>query len=276
MRVMTYNILNDHPKFAALPKKNWNDRKTYLFQHIQWLQPDVLAIQEGATHQIEELLAILPDFAYYGPQAGGNYGGEQVGIFYNQTHFRLEDKGTFWLSKTPERMSKDWGARHYRICSWVQLEERLTGKTFFHFNTHLDAKSTLVRVEQLQVLLQKITALKDKEPTAAVILTGDLNAGIKSSVYQKLVNNAHLNDAFWAAKARKNKLNYSFSGIDKAWTLDKLLLHLFYPSYMHKRLDHVLVSKEIDVATYEISNWSYGNFYPSDHWPVVIEIKLLC
>ncbi|MGH1338016.1 MAG: endonuclease/exonuclease/phosphatase family protein [Aureispira sp.] len=276
MRVMTYNILNDHPKFAALPKKNWTDRKMYLLQHIQTLQPDVLAIQEGAPHQVEELLQGLSSFAYYGPQAGGGYGGEQVGIFYNEERFALLNKDTFWLSPTPEVVSKDWGATHHRICTWVQLQERETKATFFHFNTHLEAKNKRVRAKQLQVILQKITTLKTEEPTAAIILTGDFNAAVSSVVYQKAVNNAYLKDAFWETKKRKNTLDYSFSGVDKAWTLDKLLLHLFYPNYMHKRLDHIFVTKEIEVATYEISNWSYGNFYPSDHWPILIEIGRLC
>lgn len=47
-------------------------------------------------------------------------------IFYQTDLYTLIDKGSFWLSETPEVMSKDWGAAHYRICSYVILKEKST------------------------------------------------------------------------------------------------------------------------------------------------------
>lgn len=275
MKIVTYNILNDHPSFADLPKKNWANRKTYLLEQVQRLQPDVLAIQEGGTNQIEDLLEVLPNFDYYGPQAGGIRGGEQVGIFYRQEAIKLLDKGRFWLSQTPTVCSKDWGAKHYRICTWMQLKEQITGAVLFHFNTHLDHQNDDIRAQQLQVILEKIEAFKQAHPQAAFVLTGDFNAGAGTSVYQNVVKNSGLKDAFHQAKRKKKKPSYSFVGMDKAWTWTKLLLHLFYPKYMHKRLDHIFVSPKIEVLYYEINNWSYGKLYPSDHLPILIEIGRL-
>jgi len=275
MRMMTYNLLNDHPKFANTPAKNWADRYPYVLQHIGLLQPDILAIQEGSTPQIEVIQAAFPNLDYYGPQAGGNYGGEQVGIFYDRTQFCVLDKGTFWLSKTPEVCSKDWGSTHHRICTWLQLQEEQTGTIFFHFNTHLEAQKKQVRQQQIQVILDKITALIHQNPAVAVVLTGDLNASDKSLVY-RAITKANLGDTFVGAKNKKNSLCYTFAGIDKKWTWTKLLLHLFYPRYMHQRLDHIFVSRTLLVENYEISNWSYNNLYPSDHWPILVEIKQIC
>lgn len=275
MKIVTYNILNDHPSFADLPQKNWANRKAHLLEQVQRLQPDVLAIQEGGNNQVRDLLEGLPEFSYYGPPAGGKGGGEQVGVFYKHQLLELLDKGTFWLSKTPAVPSKDWGAKHHRICTWVQLREQGTGAVFFHFNTHLDHQKEAIRVQQLQVILEEIGLIKQHHPQAAVVLTGDFNAGVGTAVYQNVVKNAGLKDAFHQAKRKKKKPSYSFVGMDKAWTWTKLLLHLFYPQYMHKRLDHIFVSSTIEVLYYEISNWSYDKFYPSDHLPILIEIGRL-
>lgn len=275
MRIMTYNLLNDHPKFAGIPSKNWADRSPYVLKHIDLLDPDILAIQEGSPSQIKVIKAAFPNFEYYGPQAGGNYGGEQVGIFYDKTQFGVLNKGTFWLSKTPEQCSKDWGAGHHRICTWLQLHEQQTGTTFFHLNTHLEAKKEEVRVQQIRVILDKIATWVHQNPTSAIVLTGDLNASDKSGVY-RAITNTNLNDAFVSAKTKKNSLRYTFVGINKKWTWTKLLLHVFYPDYMHKRLDHIFVSSALSVEYYEISNWSYNNLYPSDHWPILVKIKSIC
>lgn len=275
MKIVTYNILHDHPNFAEQPKKNWANRKAYLLKHVQLLQPDILAIQEGCDNQVEDLLEVLPHFSYYGPKAGGRGGGEQVGIFYNQQLLELLDKGTFWLSKTPAVPSKDWEAGHYRICSWVQLREQTTGAVLLFFNTHLDHKSATTRAQQLQVILSEMKVLKQRYPQAVLILTGDFNAGIGSAVYQNVVKNKLLVDAFHQAKTKKKKPPYSFTGIDKNWTWTKFLLHLFYPKYMHKRLDHIFVSPKVEVFHYEISPWSYGKLYPSDHLPILLEIGSL-
>ena len=43
-------------------------------------------------------------------------------------------------------MSKDWGAAHYRICSYVILKDNTTGKEFVVFNTHLDHESEEARI----------------------------------------------------------------------------------------------------------------------------------
>ena len=53
------------------------------------------------------------------------YNSEGCPIFYSTEKFELEDKGSFWLSETPEVMSKDWGAACYRVCSYVILKENI-------------------------------------------------------------------------------------------------------------------------------------------------------
>jgi len=270
---MTYNILNDHPKFKDKPSLNWENRKEKVIEHILYHQPTILAIQEGKINQIEAIQKAT-SLAYYGQSAGGAYGGEQAGIFYRADLFEVLGQDTFWLSRTPEQPSMAWGAGHHRICSYLVLQLKATKAIYILLNTHLDAKSKIARSNSLQLIFDRIKGLKQIYPTAQFILTGDLNSGTHTAVYQSLKQSVMLKDTFIKAIQRKNSLKYTFCGIDKAWTWTKLLLHLFYPNYMHQRIDHIFVSPTIKVATYEISDWSYGRYYPSDHFPVVAELDL--
>lgn len=273
MKIMTYNILNDHPKFSKNKKKNWRERKPYVFKHIELHQPDLLAIQEGKPNQVAEIQSLFSDYGYYGLNSCGQNGGEEVGIFYNKDIFSLESSDTFWLSKTPDRPSKDWETTHFRICSYVQLKKLASNDSFFLFNTHLSSNSSLSRCEEIKVILLKINEIQSVNPEAHFILTGDLNAHPKTSVYAELMDNSLLQDSYLSTLKHNNNLDYTFTGVDKSWSLNKIILYLFYPRYMRKRIDHIFVSSKLKVLSYEISDWSYDKYFPSDHLPIIVEIE---
>ena len=49
--------------------------------------------------------------------------------------YSIKRVGFIGLSETPEKMSKDWGSEHYRICVYVVLKDKASGKEFAVFNT---------------------------------------------------------------------------------------------------------------------------------------------
>lgn len=273
IRLVSYNILHDHPKFTGQPKYNWEDRKPYLLKHLQCLQPNILAIQEGCTSQINAILQQFSHFDHYTESAGGPGGGEQLAIFFDKNQFQKTYQSTFWLSETPQVPSKDWESAHFRICSYVGLTHQTSGELFFCFNTHLDHRSALARKAGTQVILKEIEKIKTKHPKAHLILTGDFNANKQSAVYQVLSKSTLLEDARLSTASTKKIIPYTFVGIDKKWTLRKLLLHLFYPKFMHQQIDYIFVSLRLPVINYQISVWSYEGIYPSDHLPIIIDIQ---
>ena len=66
--------------------------------------------------------------------------GEFMAVYYLRDRFELLDSGTFWLSETPDKVSRGWDGACNRTVTWVELKDRKSGKEFFYFNTHLDHK----------------------------------------------------------------------------------------------------------------------------------------
>ena len=63
--------------------------------------PDIFGIQEALPHQISELAAALPDYAWFGVGREADGGGEGVPVYYRKDRFTLLQSATFWLSEIP-------------------------------------------------------------------------------------------------------------------------------------------------------------------------------
>ena len=63
---------------------------------------------------------------------------EATPILWRKDKFTCIKKGYFWLSDTPEVESRGWDEKYncYRMCVYVILEEKETGKSFTVMNTH--------------------------------------------------------------------------------------------------------------------------------------------
>src|SRR6185503_8641718 len=94
--------------------------------------------------------------------------------------------GTFWFSDTPDEIgSIDWEASLPRICTWAHLQEKSTGRSYYHFNAHLDNASETSRVNSAALLMARVVA-RDT-PSAPVIVTGDFNTGESSVPIQYML-----------------------------------------------------------------------------------------
>lgn len=106
------------------------------------------------------------------------------------------DKGTFWLSETPDTQSKYDGAGCNRICTWVLLRETETGKLLLHMNTHLDNASSEAANFGARLIMQRMQALSEKYPQAQIVLTGDFNQNRGMAAYNAVA--AELSDTLSA------------------------------------------------------------------------------
>lgn len=146
--------------------------------YMNAVKADSIGTQEMNSQWMEKLTELMPDYDSYGVKRGGDENekkSEMNTIFWLKDKYSCVDKGTFWLSETPEAESRYEGAGCNRVCTYVVLENRETGKQYIHMNTHLDNASDDARAFGAQVIVQKISELRQKYADTPIVLSGDFN-----------------------------------------------------------------------------------------------------
>lgn len=253
---LTYNIRYANPGDGP---NRWDLRKQNLAEQIKFHEPDVFGIQEGLNHQLEYLDSALADYVYFGVgRDDGKKKGEYTAIFYKKDKFKVIEKSTFWLSKTPDEVSVGWDAALPRICTYALFESRDEGTKFWVFNTHFDHVGKKARVNSAKLIVEKIKTYNKKDLPA--ILMGDLNLEPKSDAIQFLSKN--LNDAKLASK----KVVFGPEGTFNAFQFNRLVT---------RRIDYIFTDKDhTTVLKYAVLSDSKDLKYYSDHLPVYVEVKI--
>ena len=223
--------------------------------------PDVMGMQEVTPAQRTYLIECLPDYACIGLGRDGGQSGEHCPVFYLKDKYTLEESGTFWLSETPERVSKGWDAACNRIFCWTILRNKQTGERFFYANTHFDHASELARDNSSILAKQRLTEYAKGLP---VIVTGDFNCSPTSSCYTRMLNTEGtrpLCDAWKDARISEGLL-----GTYHGW--GKLA------SEESHRIDFIFTSPNINVLRYVADDYTLRPRMLSDHTPVFADVKL--
>jgi len=235
-------------------------------------EPDLIGMQEARYRQVAEINSHLQGYGWYGEASKGVQADREfVPIFYKKSVFEILDADTFWLSPTPNFLSRGWDAAHYRIATWVKLRHKESSQIITHYNTHFDHQGEQARIESAKLLLQY---MQEHHPEEHIVLTGDFNSSNSFKPYQILNKSKRLTDAFISIGNEHKGPNWSFTGIDVNFTFLKLYLHLFYSNFMHRRIDYIFHSPNLQIANHEIIDYRYGNLRPSDHLPIIADISL--
>ena len=259
LRVMTFNIRYDEPRDG---ENAWANRKTKVADVIRFHKTDVVGVQEALLSQLRELESLLPDFAWCGVgRTDGKESGEYSAILYRKSRIQLIETRTFWLSETPEAAgSKGWDADYPRIVTWAKFRDRISKKTFFHFNTHFDHRGVRARTESASLILRRIGEISGTSP---FILTGDLNVREASDAYKTLATGTPatlLEDAKYASVSGHFGGNSTFSA--------------FKELEPGMKIDYVFVRKGIKVVEHGVLSDRWDRLWASDHLPVLAEIML--
>ena len=154
VKLISYNLRNSHGKDGD---NAWMKRRHATPEMIRREAPDVFGVQEGLIDQLQYIDAECPQYARVGVgRDDGAEKGEFMAVYYLRDRFELLDSGTFWLSETPDKVSRGWDGACNRTVTWVELKDRKSGKEFFYFNTHLDHKGKAAREEGVKLLIGKI------------------------------------------------------------------------------------------------------------------------
>ncbi|MBT1688802.1 endonuclease/exonuclease/phosphatase family protein [Dawidia soli] len=253
LRVATYNMRYDNPGDSL---NRWKYRLPIIIDQVKFHDFDLLGGQELLSHQVEGLMQQLSGYEYAGVgRDDGEKKGEFSALFYKKDKFKLLKKGNFWLSQTPDKPGPGWDAALSRICTWVQLEEKATGLRFYFFNTHFDHRGVQARKESGKLIAEKIAQIAGDAP---VVLTGDFNFDEQHEGFAAIVASGKLRNSFNLAPIKLANIG-TFNSFDVA-TTNKV------------RIDHIFVTSQFNVKKYGILTDNYGGRFPSDHFPVVVEL----
>lgn len=251
VKLITYNIRQSGAKDGD---NCWENRRQATVEMMHREAPSVIGMQEVKLDQAQYIDENMPRYARFGGgRDDGKDKGEMCAIYYLKKKFELIDGDTFWLSETPDRISRGWDAKYNRIVTWVKLREKATGKEFYYFNGHLDHKGVTARKESMKLIARKIFEIAGKD--AAVILGGDFNALINDEIYDPVKEITFLTRT--AAPVTDSRPTFNAWGRRKGDIID----HLF--------------ARNIDCLEYRTLDGDYGAPFISDHYPVqiVFEVK---
>ncbi len=249
--VMSCNVRCWNPQDTG--KRSWLYRADLVVKNIENNAPSIIGFQEVTKWQYNYLKDCLAGFDSVIEYRDKSPFSEGCPIFYRTDLYELIDKGSFWLSETPEEMSKDWDSKCYRICSFVILEELSSGKQFVVFNTHLDHVSDEARINGIGVVLDKISQFGGLPS----MIMGDFNATEDSVTYDKVTEN------FLDAKYQTEN------------TMTSCTYQCFGEKLDSECIDYFMISKTgLEVESYKVITDTFDGVYSSDHFPLLAKFKL--
>jgi endonuclease/exonuclease/phosphatase family metal-dependent hydrolase len=248
---MTYNIKYDNRSDKS---NNWEVRKPWVISLLKFHRPSIIGVQEALHNQVKDIESSLSGFTYVGVgRDDGNQAGEYSPIYYDTKQLELMNSGTFWLSETPEEISKGWDAALPRICTFAEFKDA-EGTLFVVYNAHFDHIGVDARRNSASTILEH----RDKfYPDTKIIFMGDLNFTDDDPAYRTITGGG-LMDAWdtpstYGPKATYNGFNWE--------------------EVPQRRIDYIFVSEAFDVLSTGVLTDSRFNRYPSDHFPVMSELQ---
>jgi len=254
LKVMTYNIRLD---IASDGENAWPLRKGFLTSQIQFYNPDIFGVQEARPNQVVDIATLLPQYNRVGVGREGIGKGESSNIYYKKNRFILKKTRTFWLSETPNKISKSWDAAFNRVCTYALLKDKKSRKTFWVFNTHLDHIGEEARTKGIALVLSKIKKLNTKN--YPVIFMGDFNSEPNT---QRIIN------------LKKEMNDCREVSIEKPFGPSGTFNNFQHNKPVTRLIDYIFISKnnQLTVKKYAVLSDSKNLKYPSDHLPVYVEL----
>lgn len=245
IRIMSYNV-----------RYNSWERGKIVPQLIADYMPDSVGVQECEALWFYHMKAFLPGYGIEGvgrlTGTRGGISGEMSAILYRKDKYKVVNSDTFWLSETPDKISKGWDGQKNRICTWVILENLETGERYAHVNAHLDHQGEIAKSEGLRLVLEKAQSFE-----MPVVITGDFNFEKGTDLYNEFGKAGFSDTQDMAPDTMTGKTYHAFKGGEEGLPID-----------------FVMVNSSIkDVKTYRIIRDKAGDEFISDHYPIYSDMK---
>ena len=251
IKVMSYNIRLSSGTIKADSIYHWEHRKQASLNLMHEENPTVFGLQEACPDQMDYMVENLPEYGYIGVgRDDGKRKGEFMSIFYKKEEVEFIDGGTFWLSQTPDQVSKGWDAACFRTCTWALLKKKDTGKKFVYMNTHLDHMGKVAREESIKLIVERAEKLTGGK--LPVFITADFNSPTSNAIFKPM------QEAMLDAR------------VEAPVTDDRGTLNCWGTTPPGVVIDHVFY-RGAEAQKFEVlRDKDYGAPYVSDHYPVML------
>ncbi len=255
IRIMTFNVQGS--TYPEEGPNSWASRAAVNVRTIKRYAPDLIGFQEVQSGNLATYSEELADYDHI---AGNCYGDveptEYTSIFWKRERFELVESGQFWLSETPDEPSIGWGVPYPMGATWVKVRRK-------------EDESELSRVEGSKLIAQRITQLQADE--IAAIVTGDFNCNPWDEPYRIFVDNG-FTDTYRAAGQGDSAASSTFHGFrgEEYFALE-------WGGEVYWRVDWVLArdgASSLRTTSCTIVRNAEPPLYPSDHYPMVSEVRL--
>lgn len=252
IRVVTWNILHGTERGLPWDRFGWPVRKAALGTTLEATRPDILCVQEALPEQVASVADMLPGHRRVGVgRDDGRSKGEHCAIYLDRGRFEQLDAGTFWLEEPIDQPPARITGGPKRICTWVRLRDRRSGRCLRVYNTHFP----LTEAAQQQAARIILARAALGEPTDAVLVAGDFNAG-PGHPCRRLFDESGLRSSAVLAGESATTPTYQFYGIRL------------------RSLDEILVDQGWHVVRHRVLDVKPGNTFPSDHFGVLADLML--
>ena len=246
LKVISFNIRYCDDKDGHSIK----ERAPRLLEVTKKYDADIIGFQEFTPPWEKEIPNLYPEYDMFMLYRSKSEL-EAAPILWKRDKFELLDKGNFWLSDTPEVESRGWDALYncWRMCEYVILKHKETGKLITHMNTHygFGDKGQVDSSKLMYEYSKKISS----NPT---FLTGDFNMRPDSAGYKEMVKH--------------------FTDVNGATANDRRTTYHGYGKVNDEHIDYCFINEKIKPISLKLIDELVDGKYPSDHYGLFVELDV--
>lgn len=253
---MTFNLR--HPK--PHDEHGWDERRNAVADMLDDEFPDIVGFQEVTRDMYDDLTRMLGDrYDGYGFMRSEEDDSEMTPVFLKRHTYDLLDKGHFFLSETPEvDYSIGWDAKYPRVAAWVVAGDPHTKKPeLVVINTHFDHKGIDAQTQSGKLVVDEARRLGDRYDCPTVVM-GDLNSSPVDLAVLAFTDGGRYLDSYHSLAEDKQQ--------------DAATSHKGEGKTFGKPIDYIFVEKPLSIAESRIVTDRPGGIWPSDHFPVVVNV----
>lgn len=253
----THNIRQD-AKNRMDNEKPWPERLpgvVQLIRNVSSVMPTLVGLQEVKHNQLNDIMKQLgPQWTSFGVgREDGKTRGEYAPILFNNSEFELLFGKTYWLSETPDKVSKGWDAAFERIVTVVMVRCKRTNQIINFFNTHYDHRGKVAREKSSLEILD----MMKRHSQGISVLVGDFNSEPKHEAYRTLEKGL-------VESSRGCKQRAGYEHTVTGFTLGK----------KESSIDFIWVPQGTNILYHEVLDQNCCGCLCSDHRPVRAVIEL--